>query len=394
MKKKSLLIGLLVVAMSSMAFAQYTPLPDLNSCTGLVLPFAPLPAFGLVPPATPTDAVDFTASDGNYAFCEYADTIFCSLAPLATALPEIADFAFLVQCLNMDINGPLDLEADIPVTSNGIPDASYELGILAAVLNDPSEPLHAAALAGFKQYYQNIKDLVVQALTSSGYIGLVSMFAPNLVGSLTGVLAADATMGDATTNEALNQLLLLLEDLGLTPPPGGIGSLGTAVPELGPEGDADGDGYTNRQEYNYFVGSLQYPAADYVAAALDPEQTLPAVLKITGPTGRVPLGSDVTISVEVLVGTAVNYQWYKDGTMLEGETGSAVELLNAQVADSGAYRVDVNVDDGAGKAVELYSASFTLNVSEFSVPVGGAFGLIMLAGACGMAGVAGLRRRK
>ena len=394
MKKKSLLIGLLVVAMSGMAVAQYTPIPDLAACTGATLPFAPLPAFGLVPPATPTDAVDFTASDGNYAFCEYADTIFCSLAPLATALPDIADFAFLVQCLNMDINGPLHPEADIPVTSNGIPDASYELGILAAVLNDPSEPLHAAALAGFKQYYQNIKDLVVQALTSSGYIGLVSMFAPNLVGSLTGVLAADATMGDATTNEALNQLLLLLEDLGLTPPPGGIGSLGTAVPELGPEGDADGDGYTNRQEYNYFVGSLEYPAADYVAAALDPAQTPPAVLTITGPTGRVPLGADVTISVTVNIGTAVNYQWYKDDAMLDGETGSAVELLNAQVADSGVYRVDVNVDNGAGKAVELYSASFTLTVSEFSVPVGGAFGLIMLAGACGMAGVAGLRRRK
>ena len=52
---------------------------------------------------------------------------------------EVADFAFLVQCLNMDINGPLDLEAEIPVTGNGIPDASYELGILAAVLNDLSQ---------------------------------------------------------------------------------------------------------------------------------------------------------------------------------------------------------------------------------------------------------------
>ena len=220
------------------------------------------------------------------------------------------------------------------------------------------------------------------------------MVAPHLIGSLTGILAADATMGDATTNAALDELLGLLSSIGVKPPEGGIGALGTAVPALGPEGDADGDGYTNRQEYNYFVGSLEYSAPDYVAAALDPEQGLPPVLKITGPTGRVPLGSDVTISVEVLVGTAVNYQWYKDSTLLDGETGSAVELLNAQVADSGVYRVDVNVDNGMGKAVELYSASFTLTVSEFSVPVGGAFGLIMLAGACGMAGVAGLRRRK
>jgi len=391
MKKKSLLIGLLVVAMSSMAFAQYTPVPDLASCTGLTLPFVPLPTTAISPPTAP---VDFSAADGNYSFCEYADTIFCSLSPLTSLAAEVADFAFLVQCLNMDINGPLDLEAEIPVTGNGIPDASYELGILAAVLNDPSQPLHAAAIAGFKEYYQNIKDLVVQALTTAGYIGLVPMVAPHLIGSLTGILAADATMGDATTNAALDELLGLLSSIGVTPPEGGIGALGTAVPALGPEGDADGDGYTNRQEYNYFVGSLEYSAPDYVAAALDPEQGLPPVLKITGPTGRVPLGSDVTISVEVLVGTAVNYQWYKDSTLLDGETGSAVELLNAQVADSGVYRVDVNVDNGMGKAVELYSASFTLTVSEFSVPVGGAFGLIMLAGACGMAGVAGLRRRK
>lgn len=391
MKKKSLLIGLLVVAMSGMAVAQYTPIPDLAACTGATLPFAPLPTFPIAPPNA---AVDFSLADGNYAFCEYADTIFCSLSPLTGLASEVADFAFLVQCLNMDINGPVDLEAEIPVTPNGIPDASYELGIMAAVLNDPTEPLHADALAGFKEYYQNIKDLVVQALTTAGYIALVPAVAPHLIGSLTGILAADATMGDETTNEALNQLLGLLADLGLTPPEGGIGALGTAVPALGPEGDADGDGYTNRQEYNYFVGSLEYPAEDYVAAALDPAQTPPAVLTITGPTGRVPLGADVTISVTVNIGTAVNYQWYKDDAMLDGETGSAVELLNAQVADSGVYRVDVNVDNGAGKAVELYSASFTLTVSEFSVPVGGAFGLIMLAGACGMAGVAGLRRRK
>lgn len=394
MKKKSLLIGLLVVAMSSMAFAQYTPVPDLAACTGAVLPFAPMPAFAVLPPATPTDPVDFTPADGNYAFCEYADTIFCSLSPLTGLAAEVADFAFLVQCLNMDLNGPIDLVAEIPITPNGIPDASYELGILAQVLNDPTEPLHAAALAGFHEYYQNIKNLVVQALTTAGYIGLVPMVAPHLIASLTGILAADATMGDPLTNAALDELLGLLAQLGLEPPAGGIASLGTAVPALGPDGDADGDGYTNRQEYNYFVGNLQYPAPDYVAAALDPLQVLPAVLKITGPTGRVPLGADVTISVEVLVGTAVNYQWYKDGALLDGETGSAVSLLNAQVADSGVYRVDVNVDDGAGKAVQLYSASYTLTVSEFSVPVGGAFGLVMLAGACAMAGVAGLRRRK
>lgn len=396
MKKKSLLIGLLVVAMSSVAFAQHTPVPDLESCPPTVDPityepinwtFVPLPAFN---PYTVGSPVNFATIEGQADFCAYTDIVFCSLVAVGSSIPVVLDFANLVQCLTMDINGPVDMEAEIPVTPNGMLDGAYELGILAAKYNAGDDEVVAAYQANFVA----VKNLIQEALQAAGYLAILQSVAPYALGSLSSVLAGFCTLDDPQTNAALDQLLLLLADIGLTPPEGGIGAITDGIAYLGPDGDADGSGNSNRVEYNYFKNSLEYSAAEYVAAALDPEQEPPAVLAITAnPTGKIPLGGSVTISVAVNpgMGTAVAYQWSKDGSPLVDETGSAVTITNAQVADSGVYSVVVDVD---AKAVTQHTASYTLVVLEFVIPVGGAIGLVVLAGACAMAGVAGLRRRK
>ena len=400
MKKKSLLIGLLVVAMSSAAFAQHVPVPDLASCPPNIdefgepvdWRFVPIPGINVL--GAPDGPVNYAPIAGALDFCGITDIVFCSLAPVATLLPEVLDFANLVQCLFMDLNGPLDLEAEIPVSPNGIPDAQYELGILQALYNAGD----AEVVAALQGNIFAIKQLVIEALIiaelksdDKDIRGIVQAAAPYLVSSLSTVLAAFCTLGDEQTNAALDELLGLLSDIGLEPPAGGIGAITTGLPELGPDGDADNSGATNAEEYFWFVGVLEYSPAEYVAAALDPEQEPPAALTLTGPTKTVPLGGTFTLAVTANVGTPVSYAWSKDGTLLPLETGNQLVRNNAQVSDSGLYRVDVTVEV---KDTQVYNASISVTVSEFAVPVGGAVGLMMLAGACALAGVAGLRRRK
>lgn len=390
--RKSMLVAVVVMCMSMAAVAQHVPLADLAACTGQTLPFAPLPTFNVM---VANDPVNYTAAAGNYDFCGYADTIFCSLSPLTGLVPEVLDFATLVQCLNMDLNGPIDPEASIPVTSNGIPDAQYELGIVAGVLNDPTNPLHAEAVAAFQSYFQNIKDLVVEALTTAGYISLVPAIAPHLIGSLVGVLAADAAMGDPITNEALNELLGLLASIGLTPPEGGIGSLGTPVPELGPEGDADGDGYSNRFEYNWCVHTGTCTAAGYVDAALDPA-LVPGVpiptITLNGWAPYINIGTDIEITAEFTY-APLSYVWKKDDVVIADATGATLSIPNAAETDSGNYSIAIGYDDTM-KAAATATKNFELRIGVYPVPVASILGLSLLAGACAAAGVSGIRRRK
>ncbi len=285
MKRNCLLIGLLVIGLSGMAVAEHTPVPDLESCPAttddygqpVAWNFVPLPLFNIFVLGSP---VNFTPIEGQMDFCAYTDIVFCSLNPIADIVPEVLAFAGLVQCLTMDLNGPLDLEAEIPVTGNGILDGAYELGIVAGLYNAGD----AEVIAAYQANYQAIKDLIVEALAAyemtkgdKDIRQLVQQAAPYLVRSLTSVLAGFTILGDSQTNAALDQVLLLLAEIGITPPEGGIEAITTGIPRLGPEGDADGGGASNRREYEYYVTELGYTAAEYVAAALDPLQEPPVI---------------------------------------------------------------------------------------------------------------------
>ncbi|NLV42906.1 MAG: hypothetical protein GXY07_00225 [Candidatus Hydrogenedentes bacterium] len=342
MMKKNVFICVLILAITGPAFAVHTPVPDMDSCpptvdeygTPINWNFVPLPLFNI---NVLGSTVNFTPIAGQVDFCAYTDIIFCSLGPVGDLVPEVMAFANLVQCngfkriyewtcpctstvqtgvvpdgecvtyvegetsegeiacqqewvrgslvesipVHMDINGPIDLQAELPVTGNGIPDGQYELGILAAIYNDDTHPLHATVVAAYQANYKAVKDLIVDALAAANLKNdkdlrpIVQSVAPYLVRALSSILAGFATMADPQTNMALDQLLLLLAEIGIAPPEGGIAGIATGIPELGPEGDADGGGATNRQEYEYFVTVLGYGPAEYVAAALDPAQEPP-----------------------------------------------------------------------------------------------------------------------
>lgn len=404
--RKSMLVVALALCMSFGAFAQHTPVLDAASCPAtadefgnpITWIFVPLPQFNIMTMGGP---VNFAPCAGQYDFCAYADIVFCSLGPIASLLPEVADFAFLIQCLNMDINGPIDPLAAIPVTGNGIPDGQYELGVLAGVLNDVSEPLNAAATVAYQDYYVNIYHLVQDALyvanlkSDKDLRGVVQAAAPYLVSALVGLLAGMATLGDDTTNTALDELLGLLSAIGLTPPEGGIGSLGTPVPALGPDGDADGDLFTNRQEYNYCQATSACSGVDFVVAALDPlnvpDIVLP-VITLDGWAPRINVGTDVAITANFNL-SPLSYVWKKEGVVIADATGATLAIPNAQAADSGNYSISIAYDDGM-KAPATATKSFVLDIGDYPIPVAGLLGLSLLAGACAAAGVAGIRRRK
>jgi|LSQX01.1.fsa_nt_gb hypothetical protein len=350
---------------------------------------------------TPWEAATVTWPDvvtNPYNFCGIFDSLYCQVGPIAGALDadDITEFADLIMCLTADINGPVDFDAEIPVTPNGMLD-SYELAVVAAILNDPDSPLHEEVTASFQGFFVALKNLVMPGLADvkgQDYRSIVTLAAPHLPSGLISLLCGFAVLGDPDTDEALDGLMGLLSDIGIEPPDGGIGALGAAVPALAPDGDADGDGFTNRQEYDYFVKKLEYSPEEYAAAVLNADD-VPDVPKITitGPEGRVVLGDNVTLSATVSFGEMIDFAWDFNGFPLDDEVGSSLTIPNVQLEDSGRYTAFVTVDDGA-KAIDVYDGYYDLVVSEFGMPVGSALGLSIFAGACALAGAMGIRRRK
>ncbi|HOH31654.1 MAG TPA: hypothetical protein PLC40_18400, partial [Candidatus Hydrogenedentes bacterium] len=244
------------------------PGPDFEGCRLLNYgkePYTPLPVINIMDITGPV----LSWPDGAYEFCGYMDTIYCSLDAIAQQVdPRVRDFAHLIQCLNADINGPLNMEIDEPYTPNGIPDARYELGVLAGILNNPGHALHESANAAFQYNYIIAKEIILEAMSLFQGVNdlrsIVRLIAPHLPSALAAVLAGYSTMGDATTDDALNELFTLLEGIGIEPIEGGLSSITLKVPEVGPDGDANGDGITNRQAYHWYVDVLNYTDMDYV----------------------------------------------------------------------------------------------------------------------------------
>ncbi len=253
--------------------AAHDPLSDWDDCpasaTSTASQFAPLPEFALTTVGSPVTA---WPSVGSYDFCAYMDTLYCQWKPMGAVEPEIEDIATLTRCIDGDINGPLDLMGDPPHTPNGILDGQYELGILAAVLNDPTHPLHGDAHTAIQNNFIYFKNLIQTSLSTEGWLAMMPLMTPYLIGSLSMTLAGYATLGDPTTYEAIDALLPFYEFLGTTPDPDGSASDASPVPETGPDEDIDGDNLTNREEHDIVVVQFGYTGPEYVIAALDPEQ--------------------------------------------------------------------------------------------------------------------------
>lgn len=396
-------------------YSPYPILPNFGGCANLgavtgAAPYAPLPRFNIMVLGS---LVDFSLARLNYDFCAYADTVYCSLQYLASFAPEILEFGNLVQCRFADINGPLASSGEIPITPNGIPDMQYELGILAKVLNTPSHPLYTLANTLFEANFQTLKDLIVEALyvatlkkadtePDKDLRSLMQTFAPFLTGSLTGVLTAFATTADPDTNRALDELLGLLEDIGLQPPEGGIEAITDGIPELGAFGDADGDRFSNYAEYQYFVGQLNYTPAQYVAASLDPNQkppTLEPELKLFSRSGFYCVGRNITLTIQL-----INYfeqpeyiRWYKDSVLIPDANNLILEILNAQESDSGIYTVKVGLlveHDGKELTPLELQSSISITVVSEGLSATGIAGLGVTVLALGVTGLLRARRKQ
>ncbi len=253
-----------------------------------------MPVFALLPHLD--NPVTSWPADGNWDFCAAFDTASCSLNGLWSLSEHYAPYAPFFQCTT-DMNGPINpspLPGELSVTPNGIPDGEFELGLLAAVLNntyalDPAKTggvTNADVLAAYKANFNFFKVLLTTALSQVPVLGIptdqrvsVILLAPYLPTSMATVLAGYATEGNANTLAGLNKLLEQLADIGVAIPEGGVASVTTGFPSiLGPGGDADGDHYTNLEEYNYFNAQ---GAAVTIAAELNPA-VFPPAIPITG----------------------------------------------------------------------------------------------------------------
>jgi len=339
-------------------------------------PFAPMPTWPLEMDFTNIVLVSqdpiVVSLPATYDFCAWSDQVYCTLFTLAAAIPisgieVVLDFAELVKCENIDLNGELNTCMDVPVTSNGIPDR-YELGLLAAVLNSASQTHKAAAVAAMQNNMNELVNLINDALVAevgATIVTAIQLNCPWLIPGLAGLLSGFATLGDANTDAALNEVLGLLEQIGLTPPPGGIASICDSVSAIGPDGKVAGGAFTNREIYEWYIQvNPAMTVSEYTALCLNPATTVPATVSISG-GGTKLTGSDVTLAANlsnVASGySAASYVWYKwgdtgndvcanppdcdqfcdvyDWIVIPGETGSALTINAAQLTDSGQYAV-------------------------------------------------------
>jgi hypothetical protein len=247
-----------------------------------------------VNPDHPTGLLDFCAiMDGAVATATSP-----TFAPILALLGDQASLINLLECATGDLNGPFvdttqppDGKPDMP-GPNGMLDGQYELGVVAELINFPAKyaSLKTGALPG--QVTAGVDPDAVKAAFGANYNAMYSPLAPllpvlpSLVQSLAGitltadqstaiqalfpqilkVLAGYSVLGDS---DSMNVVLFLTQALGkyINGMPTTAAAFQTLNGILGPDGDADGDGVTNRQEYNAFAAA---GSSAYINAALSP----------------------------------------------------------------------------------------------------------------------------
>jgi hypothetical protein len=157
-----------------------------------------------------------------------------------------------------DLNGPLAYLNDT-APPNGLLDAS-EFALIARVLSDPTIDLRASG----GLWYAPVREAWQKNFLRTGVD--CGVLLPSFIPGIRNLFAAYATMGDADSM-AFYVALLMLGDIAAED---FIGiNLNVVVPNpvdytrlpqwLGLYGDADGDGATNREEYDYAVSLTVAP---------------------------------------------------------------------------------------------------------------------------------------
>jgi hypothetical protein len=273
-----------------------------------------------------------------------------------------------------DLNGPYTVDLTnsanyiVTVPGNQMLDGANELGLMAHILLDPDFDNGVLTHAGVEAAWQHNYDQLLNGNVGPTLAPSLVPMVPGLVEMLTGY----ATLGDGELASVAYRkvsgtgsfgfvagLFSLLNDALVE----NIGS-GFARPvlvkgdfmllsALAADGDADGDGFTNRQEYLYFtprgcvLPGKSSPSVDYVVAALNPGVCPDCPECPTcAPTAEsmYAVGSNACLSVPGAFPAATAFAWSKDGVgpLVEGRYAGAhcqrLSIVNLQLEDSGTYR--------------------------------------------------------
>lgn len=303
-----------------------------------------------------------------------------------------ADLSFApAEC---DINGDLNLDFDnevYDIGGNGLLD-SAEFALIRACLDGPALDFtslggvsHEIAQAAWDQNFaQMYSDL-------GGEGSLASIVLPGMDTMMAGFM----TLGDNKSTTLVFLLMVALagvEDFPINIMPPNVGAYATLPEYFAFDGDADGDGYTNQEEYAFF---MPLGGKDgYAAAALNPDLT-PGYDCTNSTGGTFNEGDYLCLFVPGPVAPDSAYQWYKDGEpMVEqahagGTFTRQLTFFALQPSDSGSYTCAY--DDGSKAAAVFGPVEVT--VTEQQVPATGGMGLALLALFTAVGGGTALYRR-
>lgn len=397
-----------------------------------------VPSYAVQPPPQPSE-VDFCAlMDGAY------NLVTTKFAWLIDLLGEDAALLTMIRCEIADLNG--GIVDDMP-TPNGMLDGNYELRIIKELVQNPSKyaNLPSGTLPGQVRPGVNPTDVInaynanYQKLYTDGMYTFLTVTLPTLWPVLQGmypqvpplctapntppgcvdradivtlfrnllmVLAGYATVGDdpsANTVATVASLLALCNVV--TPGSCLVNDIERdpnnyeRLPEfLAKDGDADGDGYTNYEEYEAFA-DVKGPGDAFIAAVLDPSiypgYVPPASEKVKiYPSGTIKVEEGGTIDLRVVVKDLtppISYQWTKNGEDINGATEPRLIIRNVTTADGGAYQCVVT---DASKGIYASEVVNVLIVPEGTIPVATGIGLAVITAVCSLGGVMALRRRR
>ena len=275
----------------------------------------------------------------------------------------------------------------LPVSGNGMIDGQYELALLQYVLNTETHALHADALTAYQNNFVYVKNLLQQALDEAGYLGLLPLMAPYLLGSLSSLVAGYATLGDPMTCAALDAVLELLSDIGIEPPAGGIASVTTSVALVSSIEDYESDGFSNIDEYMYVEEYVGLTVDNYLNYAMNS-----ATATVLG-AKYYQVGTKITLSPKLYYGGIVEgVSWEKDSTPVGTDNPLVIETC--LYTDAGEYTATITHRMGDAKSTAQVVGIGTVTVGDEPVPVAGLSGLAALSGAFALLAIRRMRRRR
>jgi len=368
---------------------------------------------------------------GSETFCGYFQSVYTN--PILGMLgPEYAQFTALLLPQNADING-----ASYVIQKNPYPDGDLAFALGTNQMLDCYFELKLIEVVAKNTSYNNGTVTYAQVAAAWAksdqqfYLDVGSVYWPllgGLVGGLKQILLGEMTVGDGDavfsdfhegdgynridcTGSAgfIKAIMFLLGD-NITNFAIDLADYGIMPDVFGKDGDADGDGCTNWEEYVWVKGNNPSDTNDqlapkYAAAALDPllkpnypdhpehpctpKPAVPAMSLQGG--GWLELGDKLTFKV---LGAPVGstFVWTKNGANIGGNSDT-FEVLSVTTGDAGSYGVSVD-DHQTGKAVTVLGPVTVTIFPAASLPVAALGGLALAAMAFLSAGASVISRRK